>query len=184
MGSFTARYKFLLLPALFINPTRSLPALSSRERCSSPHMQTCDPHTHTPLGMVNPRMLDPGLSSQETPSCVKSCHYVHRPCDNPHTHSFSLSSTPIRCPPTWGTQGSSPHMQICDPHTHPTMGMVNPRMQDTSLSFQENTASLDQGPHRMCEAAPFFSFVSLVPLVIFLLLVTQLKYNQCSQLTC
>ena len=98
-------------------------------------------------------------------SCVNPCHDERQPRDNPPTHGVSLISNHTRCPPTIASREScsSTHTQTCDPQTHIPPVMVNPSTQDTGLSSQANTASLDQGPHHMREPASLFSVCSPSP---------------------
>ena len=103
------------------------------------------------------------------PSCAKPRHDANQPCDDPPIHSFSIGSNPTIYPPTLASRErcSSPHTETCNPHTHIPLGTVNHRTQDTGLSLQGTTASIDEGPHRMHEPSPLSSVCSHSPVCHF-----------------
>ena len=98
------------------------------------------------LGYKPPNRFITSLASLiPQPICIKPRHDAHGPNDDPRNHGFSLRSTPTRCPPTLTSKErhSSTHAQTCNPATHTPLGTVNPRMQGTTCSSQEISASID-----------------------------------------
>ena len=100
-------------------------------------------------------------------SPTKQAHQIASPT---HTPTLMCKTQPMPPhppppPPSGGTGtpctlDTSLSTQV---NTNPPPGMVNPRTQNTGLSSQVHTASLDQGPHRTHEPAIFSTVCSSFP---------------------